>query len=152
MELKDYQTRVLADLAAYLDALDGMPNLAQAFKDYWDSKGVRVGNDGGQVGMEPYKNTVPGVPHICAKVPTAGGKTFIAVNALDTVFNALVKRAPKRPKMVVWLVPFAHHPRPDSEGVEQPRAPLPKAAGSVVPAPGGGVREARPADGRRLLL
>jgi|JI10StandDraft_1071094.scaffolds.fasta_scaffold38480_3 type III restriction enzyme len=105
MELKDYQTRVLADLAAYLDALDGMPNLAQAFKDYWDSKGVRVGNDGGQVGMEPYKNTVPGVPHICAKVPTAGGKTFIAVNALDTVFNALVKRAPKRPKMVVWLVP-----------------------------------------------
>jgi type III restriction enzyme len=102
MELKDYQARVLADLAGYLDVLDGMPNLAQAFRDYWAGKGVRVGGDDG---IEPYKNTVPGVPHICAKVPTAGGKTFIAVNALDTVFTALAKRSPVRPKMVVWLVP-----------------------------------------------
>ena len=105
MELKDYQARVLHDLGAYLEVLDGTPNLAQAFKEYWASKGVRVGNEGGDAGMEPYKNTVPGVPHICAKVPTAGGKTFIAVNALDTVFTALAKRAPRRPKMVVWLVP-----------------------------------------------
>lgn len=105
MELKDYQARVLSDLAGYLDVLDGTPNLAQAFKDYWLSKGVRVGSDGGLSGMPPYKNNVPGVPHICAKVPTAGGKTFIAVNALDTVFTALAKRSPNRPKMVVWLVP-----------------------------------------------
>lgn len=105
MELKDYQARVLADLASYLDVLDETPNLAQAFKEYWAGKGVRVGSEGGHAGMEPYKNTVPGVPHICAKVPTAGGKTFIAVNALDTVFSALAKRAPRRPKMVVWLVP-----------------------------------------------
>lgn len=105
MELKDYQARVLADLTSYLDVLDGIPNLAQAFKDYWAGKGVRVGSEGSQAGMEPYKNTVPGVPHICAKVPTAGGKTFIAVNALDTVFTALSKRSPQRPKLVVWLVP-----------------------------------------------
>ena len=32
MELKDYQARVLGDLAAYLDVLDGTPNLALAFK------------------------------------------------------------------------------------------------------------------------
>lgn len=102
MELKDYQARVLGDLSAYLDVLDGTPNLAQAFKDYWIGKGVRVGGEGG---MDPYKNTVPGVPHICAKVPTAGGKTFIAVNALDTIFTALAKRSPRRPKLVVWLVP-----------------------------------------------
>ena len=109
MELKDYQARVLADLAAYLDVLDGTPNLARAFKDYWAGKGVRVGSDGGVNGplrgIDPYKNTVPRVPHICAKVPTAGGKTFIAVNALDTVFSALAKRSPRRPKLVVWLVP-----------------------------------------------
>ena len=105
MELKDYQARVLGDLATYLEVLDGNPNLPQAFQTYWATKGVRVGNEGSQAGMEPYKNTVPGVPHICAKVPTAGGKTFIAVNALATVFAALAKRAPRRPKMVVWLVP-----------------------------------------------
>ena len=105
MELKDYQTRVLADLAAYLDVLDGKPDLARAFRDYWAGKGVRVGSAGGQAGVEPYKNTVPGVPHLCVKVPTAGGKTFIAVNALDTVFTALARRSPRRPKLVVWLVP-----------------------------------------------
>jgi glycine/serine hydroxymethyltransferase len=60
MELKDYQTRVLADLASYLDVLDGTPNLAQAFKDYWAGKGVRVGNEGGHAGVALYKNTVPG--------------------------------------------------------------------------------------------
>jgi type III restriction enzyme len=100
---------VLADLAGYLEVLDGTPDLAWAFRDYWSNKGARVGGDGGSNGqpggMEPYKNTVPGVPHICAKVPTAGGKTYIAVNALDTVFSALAKRAPGRPKLVVWLVP-----------------------------------------------
>jgi type III restriction enzyme len=105
MELKDYQARVLGDLANYLEVLDRTPNLAKAFEEHWASRGVRVGSAGGQAGMEPYKNTVPGVPHICAKVPTAGGKTFIAVNALDTVFSALSKRSPRRPKMVVWLVP-----------------------------------------------
>ncbi|MBP6720637.1 MAG: DEAD/DEAH box helicase family protein, partial [Rhodoferax sp.] len=105
MELKNYQARVLVDLADYLDVLDRTPNLAQAFSDYWAGRGVRVGRTGAQAGMEPYKNTVPGVPHICAKVPTAGGKTFIAVNALETVFTALNKRSPRRPKMVVWLVP-----------------------------------------------
>lgn len=101
MELKDYQERVLDDLRDYLDRLDDTADLARAFRAHWAGKGVRVGHDG----MEPYRNTVPGVPHVCAKVPTAGGKTFIAVNALATVFEALGRRAPQRPKLVMWLVP-----------------------------------------------
>ncbi|MDZ7856728.1 DEAD/DEAH box helicase family protein [Sphaerotilus sp.] len=105
MELKDYQDRVLRDLGDYLDVLDRTPNLALAFQEHWAEKGVRVSSVGSQAGMAPYKNTVPGVPHVCAKVPTAGGKTFIAVNALDTIFTALSKRRPRRPKLVVWLVP-----------------------------------------------
>lgn len=105
MELKDYQTRVLDDLASYLDTLDSHPDLARAFKQFWTDKGVRVGHDGVAPGIDPYKNTVPGVPHVCAKVPTAGGKTYIAVNALAPLFAALARRAPQRPRMVVWLVP-----------------------------------------------
>lgn len=105
MELKDYQARVLTDLAHYLEVLDSTPDLAKAFAEHWASKGVRMASASGQPGMAPYKNNVPGVPHICAKVPTAGGKTFIAVNALETVFTALTKRSPRRSKMVVWLVP-----------------------------------------------
>jgi hypothetical protein len=32
MELKDYQSRVLADLTSFLDALEATPNLSEAFK------------------------------------------------------------------------------------------------------------------------
>lgn len=39
MELKDYQSRVLADLAGYLDVLDATPNQAQAFTEHWVGKG-----------------------------------------------------------------------------------------------------------------
>ena len=53
MELKDYQARVLVDLANYLDVLDQTKNLAQAFADHCASRGVRVGSAGGQAGMEP---------------------------------------------------------------------------------------------------
>lgn len=97
MELKDYQSRVLDDLSGYINTLERVPNLAEAFRAYWDEKGATR--------MEDYKNNVPGVPHVCAKVPTAGGKTYIAVNALERIFSALGQHNPKRPKMVVWLVP-----------------------------------------------
>ena len=40
--------------------------------------------------------------HICVKVPTAGGKTFIACNALKTIFDAFDY---DKPKAVIWLVP-----------------------------------------------
>lgn len=96
MELKPYQDAVLTDLGAYLDTLIQQPDLRSAFATYWSERGV-VG--------QAYKNNVPGVPHVCAKVPTAGGKTFIAVNALRTIFDAFKQSNPARPQMVVWLVP-----------------------------------------------
>ena len=109
MELKDYQNRVLTDLASFLDTLEVTPDLGAAFTQHWADKGVRVAHAGSGASsaeaMAPYKNTVPGVPHVCAKVPTAGGKTYIAVNALDTIFAALSRSNPRRPKLVVWLVP-----------------------------------------------
>lgn len=97
MELKDYQDRVIVNLAEYLHEFESTSHLAKAFKNYWHKKGV--------TGMEVYKNNVSGVPHVCAKVPTAGGKTFIAVNAIKTIFDAFAIRHPKRCKLVIWLVP-----------------------------------------------
>ena len=108
MELKDDQSRALTDLAACLGVLDSSPDLALAFKDYRAAKGVRVGTTAGHAGTASYQNTVPGVPHVCAKVISAGGKTFVAVNALATVFSALAKRSPRRPRrprLAVWRVP-----------------------------------------------
>ena len=107
MEPKDDQSRVLTDLAACREVLDGRLDLALAFKDYRAAKGVRVGTTAGHAGTAPYKITVPGVPHVCAKVLSASGKTFVAVNALATVFSALAKRSPRRPRrprLVVWRV------------------------------------------------
>jgi type III restriction enzyme len=97
MELKDYQSTVLTDLSNYLQTLlDYKGHLGKAFTAYWQNRGVL---------NQKYKNNVQEVPHVCVKVPTAGGKTFIAVNALERVFTAFAEYNPSRPKFVVWLVP-----------------------------------------------
>lgn len=97
MELKDYQNDVLGDLESYLTILlEQRGNLPVTFSTYWRGRGVL---------NQTYKNNIKGVPHVCAKVPTAGGKTFIAVSAIEKVFNAFAQYNPTRPKFVVWLVP-----------------------------------------------
>lgn len=97
METKDYQQSVLNDLSGYLTSLSQHNGqLAPAFTCYWQNKGVL---------NQVYKNNVTGVPHICVKVPTAGGKTFIAVCALERIFEAFSTYHPIAAKFVVWLVP-----------------------------------------------
>ncbi|MCC6201061.1 MAG: DEAD/DEAH box helicase family protein [Moraxellaceae bacterium] len=97
MELKDYQADVLTDLSKYLETLlECKGHLPNAFMKYWKDRGVF---------NQAYKNNIKEVPHVCVKVPTAGGKTFIAVNALDRIFSAFAEYNPTRPKFVVWLVP-----------------------------------------------
>jgi type III restriction enzyme len=97
MELKDYQADVLTDLSKYLETLlECKGHLPNAFTQYWKDRGVL---------NQAYKNNIKEVPHVCVKVPTAGGKTFIAVNALDRIFSAFAEYNPTRPKFVVWLVP-----------------------------------------------
>lgn len=78
MELKDYQADVLSDLSQYLETLlECKGHLLNAFTKFWKDRGVL---------NQAYKNNIKEVPHVCVKVPTAGGKTFIAVNALDRIF------------------------------------------------------------------
>ena len=103
MELKDYQQRVLADLAAYLDCIAVTDTPTAAFTRHWTEKGVQIGGLNGLGAYKPFIEA--GVPQVCAKVPTAGGKTFIGVHALDVIFTALRKVNPTRPRFVVWLVP-----------------------------------------------
>lgn len=97
MELKDYQADVLTDLSKYLETLlDCKGHLPNAFSKFWRERGIL---------NQVYKNNIKEVPHVCVKVPTAGGKTFIALNALDRIFSAFAEYNPARPKFVVWLVP-----------------------------------------------
>ena len=102
MILKHYQKQIIEDLKRYIDILKEKRNLAEAFNEFWiKHPTTSIQPTFGQA-VEPYKNNVPGIPHVCIKVPTAGGKTFIAANALATLFSTF---SPSRPKIAVWLVP-----------------------------------------------
>lgn len=97
MELKGYQTRVITDLIDFLEYLSEYKNLRQSFRSFWDDRGAAK--------MEDYKNNVPGTPHVCIKVPTAGGKTFLAANALKPIFDVVAPESSGVPRVVIWLVP-----------------------------------------------
>ena len=94
MELKSYQKKVIADLTRYLELLNETKSDAAAFRLFWQEKSAPT--------LGRYQNVIPGVPNLCFKVPTGGGKTFIACNAVRPVFDALPAT---KTKAVVWLVP-----------------------------------------------
>lgn len=98
MELKKYQKRVISDLTDYLHHLKDQQTLSKAFAAYWESRQIPVGRDG----ISAYQNTIDGVPNVCYKVPTGGGKTFLACASAKPIFDALART---RNKAVVWLVP-----------------------------------------------
>lgn len=108
MELKPYQHRVIKDLEHFLSYIEKESTPAKAFNQYWEDKlGMPYTPelDGSFTGMKPYKDNTPDAVHIAIKVPTAGGKTFIACNALHTInkhFNQ------GHTKAVVWLVPWSN--------------------------------------------
>ena len=52
--------------------------------------------------MPPYNSELAGVPQVCFKVPTGGGKTFLAANSIKPIFDSMPYI---HPKAVVWLVP-----------------------------------------------
>jgi len=100
MELKNYQDSVLRDLDRYIDNILDLGNAAKAYDKLWRDKGVRVG---GLDGIQHYNDLLNGVPSVCFKVPTGGGKTFLGCAALKHIFDAMEKR---KKKVVVWLVPW----------------------------------------------
>ena len=102
MELKSYQQQVLNDLTLYLELVQETKDAKEAFYNFWNNHPKTPLKPFIGTTIEPYKNNVPRVPNVCVKVPTAGGKTFIACNALKTIFDAFDY---DKPKAVMWLVP-----------------------------------------------
>ena len=93
VELKSYQKRVIADLTRYLELLNETKNGAAAFRLFWQEKSAPA--------LGRYQNAIPGVPNLCFKVPTGGGKTFIACNAVRPIFDALPAILPL--SCVCWM-------------------------------------------------
>lgn len=94
MEMKGYQKKVIKDLTRYLQLLNETRDYAAAFRLFWQEQSAPS--------LDHYQDIMPGVPNLCFKVPTGGGKTFLACNAIRPVFEALPFT---KTKAVVWLVP-----------------------------------------------
>ena len=102
MELKNYQKEVLTDLESFIEHTNTSSSLSQAYSAYWADKGINIDALVGNKYLQPYADVIKGVPNVTIKVPTAGGKTFIACNALKYLFAGFPE---KRPKVVAWFVP-----------------------------------------------
>ena len=97
MELKPYQRDVLDDFEFFCSIFHDSHTSKEAYDNYWIQKGYSVG----QGAIREYTDNIENSIRICAKVPTAGGKTFIAVSAIKRFFNVFKRSR----KAVVWLAP-----------------------------------------------
>jgi type III restriction enzyme len=102
MELKQFQRDVIDNLSRFLTLLQQTGDISKSFRIFWEERGVCVGCDGG---MENYKHLMPNVPNVCLKVPTGGGKTFIAASAIKVIFDSIGETKYIKNKTVAWLVP-----------------------------------------------
>ena len=97
MELKAYQRDVLKEIGRYARTYAMLGDAATAYGVFLGTAGLTPGKDG----MPAYHDDLSGVPRVCAKVPTGGGKTLIGASAIDIIADAL----PAHDEVVVWLVP-----------------------------------------------
>ena len=98
MELKVFQKKVMDNLSSYLSCLNRSNHIISAWREYWFRQDINVGLGG----VPSYNDTIAGVPHVCMKVPTGGGKTFMACAALKRIFDAMPL---DKERVVIWLVP-----------------------------------------------
>ncbi|ACK60199.1 TPA: DEAD/DEAH box helicase family protein [Bacillus cereus] len=98
MESKIFQKKVIGQLERFLELLNETNDIQLAYNRFWNEQNVPVG----QEGVPPYKNSIKNTPNICFKVPTGGGKTFLACSSIKPIFDSMPFT---KTKAVVWLVP-----------------------------------------------
>lgn len=129
MELKNYQHQTLRDLDDYIHVLNESDSLSEAFRRYWEEcRGVSFHRIDSNY-LRPYSNTVRNVPRVTLKVPTAGGKTFIACNAIGRIFQSL--QIGDFPKVVAWFVPSDTILKQTLEKLQNPAHPYRQAIDSL---------------------
>ena len=127
MELKLYQQKVLERFSEYLTTLADKQAEAQAFVDFQRASGRTVAppnwcaetwdalnaagrlpllQQRGKTMLAPYIHYIDGcgepIPNVCLKVPTGGGKTYLATLALERLLNDHYRR---QTGLVLWVVP-----------------------------------------------
>jgi len=96
-DLKDYQQRTLNVLEEFLSQIKTKRSISDAFSfitnKYYKEPVAYINN-------EEYISA--NVPHICLRVPTGGGKTLIAANAINVISKKIYH---KENNMIIWFVP-----------------------------------------------
>ncbi len=95
LTLKEYQTRALDALRLYFRAC---LQFGDANTAYYDVTRQIFGT-----GI-PYREVkeLPGLPYVCLRIPTGGGKTFVACHSISVAANDLLHADCP---VVLWLVP-----------------------------------------------
>ena len=96
MQLNTYQSQVIEDLELFLRRWTACDDAQLAYRAHWDAQGATK--------MPGYQASIHSAPQVCAKVPTAGGKTFIGLHAVSSIFKSLQKRQGDA-RLCLWLVP-----------------------------------------------
>lgn len=97
VKLKDYQQRVLDELALYAEGVARYRRL-----DEEDAAGLafyRATNEA----WKPLTGDAD-TPFVCLKVPTGGGKTLIAAHAAGIIYDRLLRYKAER-GIVLWITP-----------------------------------------------
>ena len=82
---KDYQGRVLASVRRYFEACHANGNANTAF---YQLTGELWGR---HQPFNPLPGFAPDMPYFCLRVPTGGGKTFLAASAVALVNTHLLR-------------------------------------------------------------
>lgn len=95
LTLKEYQQRALDTLRTYFAACSGFGNPDTAF--YETTREVH----GAGVKYVPVEG-LPGLPYVCIRIPTGGGKTIVAAHAAAMATRELLKADRS---VILWLTP-----------------------------------------------
>jgi type III restriction enzyme len=96
LERKEYQNRALYWLKCYFE---NCRRLGKAGTAFYETTSQIYEGDG--IGYRNVKE-LPGLPYVCLRIPTGGGKTLVACHAVALANRHLLC---KDNSLVVWLVP-----------------------------------------------
>jgi type III restriction enzyme len=101
MELKKFQRTALDTLTTFLQRARVTANPEQAFKEAWLNAWREKSPD---KSPPPYRTIagLPGVPNVCLRLPTGGGKTLLAAHTVGIAGRHYLERDYP---VVLWMVP-----------------------------------------------
>jgi len=115
MELKAFQRAALDTLTAYLERARVIGNPEQAFVQSWRA---RMSDKS----PPPYRTIagLPGVPNVCLRLPTGGGKTLLAAHTVAVAGRHYLERDYP---VVLWIVPTNTIRVQTAEALKKPSHP-----------------------------